>query len=279
MTDTTDTQTAPRDPIGQFTEYKNSFPEVALTGLVVNPAAGGPDTVTVAELMDADPRFWLGLAEDEDTPLAILRVLGRSDNPRVRASVAQNYAINDELHEQLSQDEDGEVRAATIDNQRTGAEFLTRFDFDTDDDVAAALGANKLTAGHRLRSLYADEVSREALSLYHFASNPSCPADLLVELSTHANPRVRMEVLNNRSVTAETVNQLSTDVEFEVRARVPGHPLVTIETLRALAHDPSDRVRLAVARSHGIDQAIAMHLSADPSAAVRKVIAAFIARS
>lgn len=257
----------PRDLAGKYSEYKNSAPQIAL-------APDPVDAMTALHLLSLDLVFSAKLADDDETPLPVLRLLARSADPHIRGRVAGNESIDADIHELLSVDADGFVRSKTIENIRSSPEFLVRFDTDTDLFVVEELCENKYTSAGRLRELYATPgAPRDRLAL-----NIGLPADLIELMSKDEDPAVRENILHNMRTPADLVNGLHADSDAGVRAQVAAHRLVTLDVLRVLQDDEDAAVRYQVARAN-IDESIAENLSADPSYAVRNVIARLYAQS
>lgn len=83
--------------------------------------------------------------------------------------------------------------------------------------------------------------------LYIQAGSSNASANLLAELATHRDPRIRMRVAENPTIPAELLKVLSNDENPDVRIAVALNPNSAFELKRKLAGDKDPTVRLGLA--------------------------------
>ena len=82
-------------------------------------------------------------------------------------------------------------------------------------------------------------------------------------------PEYRQWVAHNKSIPVEILTQLATDSDWRVRWQVASRRKTPPSVLEQLAGDPDEGVRQRVVRHHRLSVAVLRQLRSDPSAAVR----------
>lgn len=177
---------------------------------VANPATPAEAVVALAEESELSLN-WL-LAERTDLPQALYARLAADPLPGVRAALARNAGIGEDLIRVLAHDPDHDVRRSLAHHPRVPLDVLTQ--------VAGETGIGP-TLLPRIASATPDE---------------------LAELTASAHAAVRMLVAERRDLPPELRDALATDQDAAVVRAVAPHPGLSEERLRAMVAQHGVRV-------------------------------------
>ena len=153
-------------------------------------------------------------AENEHTPSGALHALARDPRVGVRASVARNKTLTEDVRMILTRDPDPRVRAINAENT-TRPRVLAIAARDAEPDVAVAAAINDHTAGSDL-----------------------------AYLATHGDERVRRMVALNKSTPEETALALTYDEDNMARAGAGGHKNTPVWRKKELAQSDAEPIVL-----------------------------------
>lgn len=153
-------------------------------------------------------------AENEYTPSGALHALARDPQVGVRASVARNKAVTEDVRMVLARDPDPRVRTINAENA-TQPRVLAIAARDTEPDVAVASAINEHTTGGDL-----------------------------AYLATHSDERVRRMVALNKSTPEETSLALTYDEDNMVRAGAGAHKNTPVWRKKELAQSDAEPIVL-----------------------------------
>jgi predicted DNA-binding WGR domain protein/3-methyladenine DNA glycosylase AlkC len=105
------------------------------------------------------------------------------------------------------------------------------------------------------------------------ASDLNSPAELLEQLASDPDLKVRREVAKNPRASVKALTILTADEIEQTRQAIAGHPLCSRPLLDQLAADPASGVRSAVAMHPLCSGTLLQKLAADPEPAVRAAVA------
>ncbi|MGW2200022.1 hypothetical protein ACWCSH_47825, partial [Streptosporangium sp. NPDC001682] len=185
-------------------------------------ALWNPATPTTAVLGFADhPSMLLRwpLAVRTDLPSAAYERLAGSPEPGVRAALAANPAIDDDLIRVLATDPGHDVRRSLVHNPHVPLEVLTRL-----------AGTTKI--GSTLLSRIAAASHAE-----------------VEDLAASPNPAVRMLLAERRDLPSEIRDALATDPDAKVLKSIAPHPGLSEARLRAMVNRHGVRVIAKVAKN------------------------------
>lgn len=153
-------------------------------------------------------------AENERTPSGALHALTRDPHVGVRASVARNKTVTEDVRMILARDPDPRVRAINAENA-TQPRALAIAARDAEPDVAVAAAINESTAGSDL-----------------------------AYLATHGDERVRRMVALNKSTPEETALALTYDEDNMARAGAGAHKNTPVWRKKELAQSDTEPIVL-----------------------------------
>ena len=153
-------------------------------------------------------------AENERTPRGSLHALARDAHVGVRASVARNKTLTEDVRMILTRDPDPRVRVINAENA-TRPRVLAIAARDTEPDVAVAAAINERTAGSDL-----------------------------ARLATHSDERVRRMVALNKSTPEETALALTYDEDNMARAGAGAHKNTPVWRKKELAQEDTEPIVL-----------------------------------
>lgn len=153
-------------------------------------------------------------AENERTPRGSLHALARDPQVGVRASVARNKALTEDVRMILARDPDPRVRVINAENA-TQPRVLAIAARDTEPDVAVAAAINESTAGSDL-----------------------------ARLATHVDERVRRMVALNKSTPEETALALTYDEDNMARSGAGAHQNTPVWRKKELAQSDAEPIVL-----------------------------------
>ena len=153
-------------------------------------------------------------AENEYTPSGALHALARDPQVGVRASVARNKAVTEDVRMILARDPDPRVRTINAENA-TQPRVLAIAARDTEPDVAVASAINEHTTGSDL-----------------------------AYLATHVDERVRRMVALNKSTPEETALALTYDEDNMARAGAGAHKNTPVWRKKELAQSDAEPIVL-----------------------------------
>lgn len=153
-------------------------------------------------------------AENEHTPSGALHALSRDLHVGVRASVARNKTLTEDVRMILTRDPDPRVRAINAENA-TQPRVLAIAARDAEPDVVVAAAINESTAGSDL-----------------------------AHLATHGDERVRRMVALNKSTPEETALALTYDKDSMVRAGAGAHKNTPVWRKKELAQSDTEPIVL-----------------------------------
>ena len=153
-------------------------------------------------------------AENEHAPSGALHALARDPRVGVRASVARNKTLTEDVRMILTHDPDPRVRVINAENA-TQSRVLAIAARDTEPDVAVAAAINESTVGSDL-----------------------------AHLATHSDERVRRMVALNKSTPEETALALTYDKDNMVRAGAGAHKNTPVWRKKELAQEDTEPIVL-----------------------------------
>lgn len=153
-------------------------------------------------------------AENEHAPSGALHALARDPHVVVRASVARNKTLTEDVRMILTHDPDPRVRVINAENA-TQSRVLAIAARDTEPDVAVAAAINESTVGSDL-----------------------------AHLATHSDERVRRMVALNKSTPEETALALTYDEDNMVRAGAGAHKNTPVWRKKELAQEDTEPIVL-----------------------------------
>ena len=106
------------------------------------------------------------------------------------------------------------------------------------------------------------------------ARSPFTPEHLLVKLSLHSSPKVRISAAQHPTLPVDGVELLAEDADESVRVALAQNPGVPAALLRRAALDSAPRVRAAVARNRCASQEVLRLLARDLDAEIRDAVLA-----
>ena len=209
------------------------------------------------------------VAENVNTPPAILTELAKDENDYVREKVAKNANTPPEALTELLKDKKDSIRMEVAKNRNSSPETLTNLTEDDNSYIRRSVAENTNTSFETLAMLASDN---DAYVRRSVAQNANCPHNILIKLSKDKAPSVRwcvIKILNplpralidvfneapyiRRSV-AENINcptgilsKLAWDEDKSVRYYVAINRNSSYETLNKLANDYTEYVRWGVA--------------------------------
>lgn len=151
-------------------------------------------------------------AENEHAPSGALHALARDPHVGVRASVARNKMLTEDVRVILTRDPDPRVRVINAENA-TQPRVLAIAARDTEPDVAVAAAINESAAGSDL-----------------------------AHLATHGDERVRRMVALNKSTPEETALALTYDKDNMVRAGAGAHKNTPVWRTKELAQNDEEPI-------------------------------------
>lgn len=257
---------------GQFETTRTPEPAASLVrAAAASPEAGNhgiDDPNSFADVITATGnKFWEDLANNDKTPLPLLAALSHSESASIRATVAGNFSIDDEIRDRLSRDEDGEVRAGTIYGSDPTAEFLARFDGDDDYDVNYALARARNINPNQLRRV----ATVEGVPLHDVIENPNCPQDLRDELFASGTSMTQETLVSSRYVTPAQLDVAVVSEHEYVRTSLARRDDISADHQKALSADPDVGVRIALAYNSKASDKTLGALTADEDREVRRV--------
>jgi len=152
----------------------------------------------------------INIAKNKKTPISLLELLSKKNNPDIRQGVAQNECTPVHVLMQLAQDSSDRVRQDVCRNPATTGEVLAMMAQDHDRDVLWLIGLNKNSSQYTLFVAYNKAVARGA-NTNSFASNPKSPVAILKKLALDQSKTTREYVIKNPSSTKEVVNLAEKD--------------------------------------------------------------------
>lgn len=153
-------------------------------------------------------------AENEHAPSGALHALARDPHVGVRASVARNKTLTEDVRMILTHDPDPRVRVINAENA-TQSRVLAIAARDTEPDVAVAAAINESTVGSDL-----------------------------AHLATHSDERVRRMVALNKSTPEETALALTYDKDNMVRAGAGAHKNTPVWRKKESAQEDTEPIVL-----------------------------------
>ena len=153
-------------------------------------------------------------AENEHAPSGALHALARDPHVGVRASVARNKTLTEDVRMILTHDPDPRVRVINAENA-TQSRVLAIAARDTEPDVAVAAAINESTVGSDL-----------------------------AHLATRSDERVRRMVALNKSTPEETALALTYDNNNMVRAGAGAHKNTPVWRKKELAQEDTEPIVL-----------------------------------
>ena len=153
-------------------------------------------------------------AENEHAPSGALHALARDPHVGVRAPVARNKTLTEDVRMILTHDPDPRVRVINAENA-TQSRVLAIAARDTEPDVAVAAAINESTVGSDL-----------------------------AHLATHSDERVRRMVALNKSTPEETALALTYDKDNMVRAGAGAHKNTPVWRKKELAQEDTEPIVL-----------------------------------
>lgn len=190
-----------------------------------------------------DSAFRFDLACHEETSAGWLAKLSKDTYPKVRWAVASNENCPFSVLAILAHDSDREVRLRVLRNPTLSEQVLDEwFGKGSIDRVCAAVKKER---------------SEEALA----------------QFAKHADPLVRIAVLNNSASSLQTRTDLSLDNDITVRLWLAEDPIILPEPAQVnLALDPELEVRLTLAKSFLNSEKVMAILAKDTNLKVQKAV-------
>ncbi len=189
-----------------------------------------------------DPGIRMTVAESENTPENILRILAKDESDYIRASVARNKNTPQDVLRALVKDKGYYVRSYVARNEYAPEDILRALSKDDNEFVRASAAYNKNTPEDILRILAKDE---NYYVRKHAAENEITPQDILRALSKDENKFVRAAVAANKSIPQDILRILAKDPDGNVRAGVGRNENTHKNLLKVLANDEARSVRRA----------------------------------
>lgn len=183
----------------------------------------------------------ISLAQNPNTPMALLSKLSKDVNPDVRWMVASQENLSADIITTLSKDPDTTVRERIAQHPTVMDGVLTLLSQDDDWTIRLRVAEHANTSIKVLNQASRDQsiAVREGV-----AQNPHTAIGTLHRLARDADQYVRRGVVKNPNVSAYLVNMLANDTAWLVRHSVAAHPLATEQTVTRLAlHDPIEEIR------------------------------------
>jgi hypothetical protein len=268
----------PRATAGTFTDKQHSTPELVLEA--VNDSVDEPTTSPELEamLVSADPAWRKNIAENLDTPPALLEALARSTDRDDRMHVAMNGSLSRTTLLRLASDPEEYVRESDAGNDRAPADALDKLTAEDREEgleytVCELVARNPNASEEAIRRLATIEEDADYI-VAAAAQHPRLPADTHKALVAHPSHIVRRGVALSHSIPFEAKHALITDTSEAVRAEVAGAQSTPADVLHRFADDTSVVVRRRLAARWGLPEEIRQRLLTDPDADVRDLVAA-----
>ena len=199
--------------------------------------AQNPNTpVAVLKALAKDKKEFVrsSVARNPNTPVAVLEALAKDKGEGVRSSVARNPNTPVALLEALAKDEDWDVRSSVAQNPNTRVAVLEALAKDKDEDVRYWVAENPNTPVALLEALAKDKDEGEGVR-YRVAQNPNTPVAVLETLAKDEG--VRSSVAGNPNTPVALLEALAKDKDSGVRSSVARNPNTPVAVLEALRED------------------------------------------
>ena len=219
--------------------------------------------------------FYIGSSTKEEEPLTKeekdrLKELGKSENKRVRSTVARNPKTPPEVLQELEKDKDPEVRRAVANNPNTPPNVLQKLANGKNLDIRIAVVNNPKTPPEVLQ-----EYAKERYPEYRkaVANNPNTPPKVLQELVNDEDQYVRRELARNPKTPPEVLQELANDEDLHVCIAVAKNSNTPPDVLQELAKDKRSSIRWGVANNPNTPPAVLMELTIDRHPNIRSAAA------
>ena len=226
----------------------------------------------ILELFAKEPasRFRRQVADNRNTPPALLDTLSKDVDAEVREAVASNPAILINTLALLALDPDSNVRRAVAKNTNTPIHVLETLAGDLAQEVRAEVGGNTNTSEQVLETL-AKDAEKWVRSVV--ASNKNAKARVLETLATDIEEDVRHSVGLNPNTPAAVLEALARDLSSRVRSGVANNPNTPPNVLEILAKDMHDYVKWLVSLNPNTSELVLETLAEHTEARVRSGVA------
>jgi len=182
---------------------------------------------------ETDEDILRGIAQNPATSLKTLEVLSNSKDWLLRAAVADNEKLSQELILKLSKDRSGIVRGNIIKNPKTPLSVLKPY------------------AKLSLRNIY---------SIYYIdrsdiADHPNASPEILDKMARRSLPlfyNLRWVIASNENTSAKTLAYLAGKYDGYTKERILGNPNIDEVTLRVLINDRKKEIHIAALNSKKI---------------------------
>ena len=235
--------------------------------------------VELGALLELPQTGYLRLASASHPGVAPQRLteLASDAEWRVRERAAANPSIGEGDAVRLAADADKDVRVAVARNPATPSFVVELLCTDRVDEVRGAASARRNPSTRRrleshdgLDLVAVMAQANESVRVLH-ARHPTIDPQVLSELATDTDWRVREAVACNPSCTPELLGRLSADTDPDVRRCAVTHAETTRSIIESRQEDDHDSVRLVVAR-RTTSPAVLRTLSSDRGWAVREEV-------
>ncbi|MBV1853138.1 hypothetical protein [Catellatospora tritici] len=207
--------------------------------LVLNPHTPAETVCRFATHPDMHLRW--RLAERDDLPQEVYRLLARDPIPGVRSDLAENPAIGEDIIRELAADPFPNVRRLLAHNPAVPLDVLTEL-----------AGSAKIGPTLLPRVAAATEAEIEALA-------------------TSRNPVARMLAAERRDLSPRLVDQLAQDADARVLKSVADNPMVAVSRMWEMATGHGPRVAARLAQNPACPPDLLLHL-AECSPPARKAL-------
>ena len=219
--------------------------------------------------------YYIGSSTDEEEPLTKeeeerLKELSKSENIRVRKTVARNPKIPLEVLKELAKDKSPDVRTAVAENPSIPVEVFKALAKDKSEKVriTVARSQNTPTKGLKIYMKYKREDIRKVVAI-----NRSMLEEVFGALAKDKGEKVRIAVAENPYTPEDVLEGLAKDKSEKVRIAAAEHPYTPEDVLEVLAKDKSEKIRIAIARNSYISEKVFDELVKDESERVRIAVA------
>ena len=266
MAELLELETVPVECLRLFSQHENYWIRSAIAS---NPSA--PPEVLVTMAQDDQQVVRHAVASNPSTPPEVLVTIAQDDDQGVVHAVASNISVPEDQLRTLAK-LNTEIRAAVASNTAAPEDVLRTL---ADDlmQIRKEVGGNPLTPAEIRTNLFCRDVPGYLEKWERDASkDPTTPAYVLSNLSSHDDSAIRAAVGKNPSTPTETLHKLAADGKAYVRSMVAQNRFAPAEALSMLAADTDFEVRmLASSNSNTPDDIIDLLMKAGADEDLKQV--------
>lgn len=248
---------------------------------LVASSSDAPEHLFPLLLASTDQHVIVAIAENIGAPesarSAALEQLAKSDDPKIKQSVARNKLTPPEVLDSLIVGADVELLYAIAKNPLTNASALEHLASNSEWQVRLGVADNPGTPPAVLLALAKDMDARGGESIRRsVAANPAVPVGALKILVKEKDWFIRDAIAENQSTPGSIFEILAKDKKSSVRAHVAMNHAASAAALEILSMDEVGNVKLYVARNPNSTAASLTRLASDPYYAIRRDVASNI---